>query len=549
MTSSLLRRRVALVLAVATIPFLASCSSKAPPQKAVPSASASSSLVALTPPGNGQVDSITWNLWEGEPYTLNPFQSADYKENTTVSNLCETLLLSKPDFSIGPNLATKWSSPDPKTWVFDLRSDVTFWDGSPMTADDVAFSMNANRADPASLYGYLFARVDTISATSPTQVTVKLKSPDYMFPNEMADFAGAVVSKKFYEANAKTFGTGDTGVMCTGPYKVDKWTKGDNIAVSRYDGYWDKTRTPKVKKIKFTFVTDEASITNAMLTGQIDGGYDPPVSATDQLKASTTGKVYLGASTSNLTYALARPDGLFANLDVRKALNMAIDWNGLAISLYKGTATRLNGLMPPTVFTYGTSKLQAAYAALPDAGSGQLDAAKKLVAKAGDAAKTSFVIAVPAQATPLGLGNAVVDAAKRIGLKGSVKEVPPDQYTAYLYDPKTRAGIDLLYTDFWPNVADPLDWLGITAAKGGSFNQSGYSKIDDSYAKALETQDPDQRATLVGQMMTTLTSDMGPMVPGLSHSSRLFMNNRISGAPASFSYVYYPWAAMIGGTG
>jgi peptide/nickel transport system substrate-binding protein len=41
---------------------------------------------------------------------------------------------------------------------------------------------------------------------------------------------------------------------------------------------------------------------------------------------------------------------------------------------------------------------------------------------------------------------------------------------------------------------------------------------------------------------------MAPMAPGISHSSRLWMNNKISGAPASFSYVYYPWAASIGGT-
>jgi peptide/nickel transport system substrate-binding protein len=106
----------------------------------------------------------------------------------------------------------------------------------------------------------------------------------------------------------------------------------------------------------------------------------------------------------------------------------------------------------------------------------------------------------------------------------------------------------LLFTDFWPNVPDPLDWLGIAAVTGGSFNQSGYSGIDADYAKAVATQDDEQRATLVGQMMTKLTADMAPMAPGISHSSRLWMNKRISGAPASFSYVYYPWAAFLGGT-
>ena len=550
---TILRRHRVLACAAVLLPLVAGCSGKTAPGDSGATSpgrtSPGSTLVVTTPPGTKEIDSVTWNNWEGEPFTVSPFQSADYKENTVDANMCETLLAAKPDFTIGPNLATKWSSPDPKTWVFDLRPDVTFWDGSPMTAEDVAFSMNVNRTDPTSFYNYLYARVDSVAVSGPNQVTVKLRSPDYLFPQELSDYAGVVVQKKFYESAGKGFGTPDTGVMCTGPFEFSSWTKGDNVTLTRYDGYWDKSRMPKVKRLKFTFLVDEASIVNAILSGQIDGAYDPPASAVNQLTAaSTVGKLYFGPHTSNLTYVQATKGGLFASPEVRKALNRAIDWNGLAGTVYSGTAVRLKGLMPPSTFTSGKDELQTTYDALPDPGSGDVEGAKKLLADSGADLGKPFVIAVPAVASSLALGNAVVDGARRIGLKGSVKAVPQGEYTNYLYDPKTRAGVDLLFTDFWPNIPDPLDWLGITAVTGGSFNQSGYSGIDADYATAVATEDDGQRAALVAQMMTRLTNEMAPMAPGISHSSRLWMNNRISGAPASFSYVYYPWAASIGGT-
>jgi peptide/nickel transport system substrate-binding protein len=547
-------RRTALACAALLIPVMAACSGKAaPPAAGGASGGASpsqaiSELVVNTPPGTKEVDQITWNNWEGEPFTLSPYQSADYKENTIVSNLCETLVAAKPDFTTGRNLATAWTNPDPTTWVFDLRKDVTFWDGSPMTAEDVAFSMKVNRTDPSTFYNYLYARVASVTASGPNQVTVRLTSPDYLFPSEMADFAGVVVQKKAYEKNPKAFGTPDGGLMCTGPYRFTSWTKGSDVTVTRYDGYWDKTRAPKVKKIKFTFVTDEASLINGLLSGQIDGAYDFAASGLGQLKASSAGRVYLGPHTSNLTYVRATKDGLFSDLNVRKALNQAIDWNGLSTAVYGGTATRLRAPMPPSTFVYGQATLTKAFDALPDPGSGDVAAAKETLAKATVDVSKPFVIAVPSAASSQALGNAVVDGATKIGLKGTLKVVPADQYTSYLYDPKARAGVDLLFTDFWPNVPDPLDWLGITAVTGGSFNQSGYSRIDADYGKALATKDPEERATLVAAMMTKLTEDLSPMAPGVSHSSRLWMNNRISGAPASFSYVYYPWAASLGGT-
>lgn len=532
--------------------LLTACSGKAAPTTGganPPTGGASTSgLLTTTPAAKGTVDKVVWNLGEGEPYTVDPYTSADYKENTVNSNMCENLLAIKPDFTIGPNLATSWDNPDPLTWVLHLRENVTFWDGSPMTADDVQFSMNKNLTDKSSFTNYLYSRVASVKVSGAHEVTVKLKEPDYLFINELADYAGVVVQKKFYEAHVKDVGTAKVGVMCTGPFKFTTWTQGDNITLTKYDGYWDETRQPMVTNLEFKFLTDDAAVINAMLAGQIDGTYDLPISGLDQLKAATSvGKVYFGIHQSNMTIYYVNPKGAMANLKLRQALQMAIDWQGVATTTMKDTGTPIKSMMPNTIYSYAKDSLLKAYDALPAPQSAQYDAAKKLVAEAGADAKRPIVMATPSSpATAQQFGNSIADAAKRIGLNFSLKVVPTDQYTNYLYDPKTRAGVDILYTDFWPNIPDPLDWLGIAARTGGTYNPYGYSGIDDLYGQAQATKDPEARAAIIAQMQEKTTADLLPMAPGVTHSSRLWMNNKITGAPASFDYVFYPWAATLG---
>ncbi|HKT56545.1 MAG TPA: ABC transporter substrate-binding protein, partial [Microbacterium sp.] len=172
----------------------------------------SSELVTDTPRGSAAVDSVTWNVFEGEPQTIDPYHGADYTPNMINSNMCETLLVQTPDFTIRPNLATRVSNPDPLTWVYDIRTGVRFWDGSPMTAEDVAWSLQHGIDDKTSFYGYILANVKTISVTGANQVTIKLAKPDYLFNDELATYAGVVVEKKFSQEHGAAVGTPGVGV-------------------------------------------------------------------------------------------------------------------------------------------------------------------------------------------------------------------------------------------------------------------------------------------------------------------------------------------------
>jgi ABC-type transport system substrate-binding protein len=86
---------------------------------------------------------------------------------------CDTLMSYASDGRLVPDLATSVSQPNDVTYVYDIRHGVKFWDGSPLTATDVAFSLNLERA-PGSPWAFFFPSVKSVTATSPYEVTVEL---------------------------------------------------------------------------------------------------------------------------------------------------------------------------------------------------------------------------------------------------------------------------------------------------------------------------------------------------------------------------------------
>jgi peptide/nickel transport system substrate-binding protein len=549
-----LRPRALAVIAAAAIAAssaLAGCSS-GPPKDGSRAASSGSSyqLTVLTPAPTTEVDSVTWNVFQGEPWTLNPFKSADYGPNMINSNMCETLLQQTPDFKIRPNLAASFSNPDPLTWVYELRDGVTFWDGSPMTSADVAATMNHSLTDPTSFQNYLYADVASVTATGPLQVTVKLKRPNYLFNDQLASYAGVVMEKRFIEAHAKDLGTPSGGLMCTGPFRFDSWKQGDSVTLERYDGYWNKDLMPKTKELKFTFLTDGTAITSALLSGEIDGTYETPVAANKQLQASDEGTLAFGPAPLVVTLFYANPKGAMADPAIRKALQSAIDWDGIGRSAFGDIGGPSPLQTPKAAYGFAATDMAALDKKYATTGKPDLTTAKKALEGASAAALAKEItMVVPEQAETQQLAVAVKDAADKLGLKFKVKVVPANQYTNYLFDPATRGSTDILYTTFWPNIPDPLDWMQVTAVSGGSFNHFGYTGIDDLYRKAVGTADPAERAKIAVQMEDRLRADLAPMVPGITQDNTVWQNKRITGAPASFDYTFYPWAAHIGGTG
>ncbi|KPN21533.1 MULTISPECIES: ABC transporter substrate-binding protein [Arthrobacter] len=509
-------------------------------------------LAVTTEAASGELESATWNLPFGEPASLDPILAFNYPENTVVANICEGLMMIEPDFSVTPNLAESFDTQDGQTYVYQLRQGVTFWDGSPMTAQDVAYSLNRH-LDPAE--GSYWAsdavsgNVESIEATSDTEVTVTLKAPDWTFNSYMATPMGVVVSEEHRKATGEAYGTPQGGVMCTGPFSVDEWQSGQSITLAKNEAYWNTDRTPKVNSLEIQFIVDPAAITNALVSGAIDGSYDVPLSAVSQLEAAGNGELILGKSMQMLAI-IATGDGPLGDPAVRRALWTATDQQALSGTVFENTARPAVSLIPDGGWSFADDVFSSARAELPGA-EADIEKAKEILADAtADLSETITIVYPTERSYYADMISEFTRAGKEIGLDVQPQGVPSAQFGAFFSDPEARAGHGAFVTTNYMDVPDPLVFLRTIVQEGGSQNFSGYSnpEIEELLAKAEAASDETERAELTTEIEALAMADM-PWLPVVDPAVRLFMSDRVTGVPASFAYLYYPWAADLGAAG
>lgn len=507
-------------------------------------------LLTVTPEPTSELDLVTWNSPYGEAASIDPIKSFNYPENTVVSNICESLLQLQPDFSVQPNLAAAVDAETDTTYVITLEDGVTFWDGKLMTADDVAFSMNRHLDPEEGSYwaGSLTSNIDSITKTGDLEVTVELKKPDSTFRDQLATPIGAVVQEEHRTAAGIDYGNPQGGVMCTGPFSVNKWSQGDSILLDRYDDYWNADKAANSKQLKIQFIVDSTAIANALETGEIDGSYDVPTSAVSQLSTSTEGTLYMGKGMQNMAI-ISTGNGAFGDPAVRRALTLATDRNAVADAVYEGTATASKSLIPADGWSYGDAEFSEGREAL-DSLDYDIDAAKAALEEATVDTSQPIKIVYPSErAFYADIINEIARGAKEIGLTVEPTGVPSAQFGAFFSDEEARDGYDAFVTTNYLSIPDPLEYLTSVAGTGAGQNYSDFSnsEIDALLDEAKATSDESARAELTVEAEAAIMHEL-PWVPIADLNVRLYMSDRVTGAPASFVYLYYPWGADIGGT-
>jgi peptide/nickel transport system substrate-binding protein len=500
-------------------------------------------LSVSTPPARGEIDSFTWAVY-AEPPTLDYTVAFDYPQNTVLSNVCESLMRWTPELATEPGLAQKASNPDPTTWVYDLRPGVRFHDGREMTADDAVFSLRRQMdPDNAAAWAQVFQNVSAVTRTGPLQVTVTLKKPDSQFPQYMATAAGVVASKAGVEAAGKDYGT-TGGLACTGPFRLGTWNKGQSIELERFDGYWGTKA--KAKKALFRILTDPSARTNAMLSGEADGGYLIPTESYARLRASGAGTLWFGEGLSTVNVNITNMDGPLGDVRVRRALSLALDRTGFVKAGLGGAGTVTSSLTTRAAWAAAPeSALKAVFDGLPPTGQ-DIERAKALVKEAGATGKTLTMATSSIGQDVSLLATAVQAAGARIGLDIRLKTIAPNAFTALFTDPQAREGIDMFPLTYYDSITDPLDLLA-NFKTGAYMNFAGYSDpaYDRLVDEATAAYQPGQRMEIVAGLQRHAAEQL-PWLPVAEWPTALFLGKRITGAPTTIAYMYYPWAADVG---
>jgi peptide/nickel transport system substrate-binding protein len=200
---------------------------------------------------------------------------ADQIQTHAMSLTTESLMRFDDRGQPQPNLARAVTQPDATTYVYSLRPDVRFWDGSPLTAEDVAYSMRL-QADPKTGGGWtaFYANVAAIEVTAPLEVTLRLKEPDPAWRFVPCWGAARIFSKARAQTLKGEMGSPNSLPLGTGPYKWASFVPDERVVLERNEAYWGEKPTPKTLVLRF--IVDESTRQLAMRAGEIDGASTVP---------------------------------------------------------------------------------------------------------------------------------------------------------------------------------------------------------------------------------------------------------------------------------
>ncbi|MBV9132438.1 MAG: ABC transporter substrate-binding protein [Chloroflexi bacterium] len=475
---------------------------------AAPAAQPTAAPAAAQPGG-------TVTLPIGADPTLNPWHPNAFVESLFVNRVLFGGL-TKPgkDLNPAPDLAASWkAAEDGMSWTFTLRDNVAWSDGHPFTSDDVAYTFNeiVLKPDVGANGRGNFSALKDVSVVDPKTVTFNLLRPFAALPAYLAYNAGILPKHAFegagdpWQLNSFNKGT----PVSTGPYKVENFTAGQSVTLSRNDAYY--AGKPLLDKVVFKVVADANTQIAQALSGELQLMILDNKAAVDRLKGAKGLSVQPRTLVQYYWLALNQTDARFQDLKVRQAIEYAIDRDAIIQAIEKGYGTVANSAIVPALKVYYDSSLESRYPY-------DLTKASSLLAEAGwtagadgvltkDGQPFSFTMDVGQRGVLEPTNELIQQNLKKIGVAVDLNSM---EWNAYIQ--KVVVNRDYTATVNWwvyPNDPDVLPYYASSAA-GKGFNIPGYKDpaLDDLLTSVQKTSDPTARKSAVTQLHTYMADNL-----------------------------------------
>jgi peptide/nickel transport system substrate-binding protein len=408
--------------------------------------------------------------------------------------------------TIQPGLATSWQVDPANTtqWRFHLRQGVTFHDGSSFNAESVVWNLDKlmNRDCPQYDQGQSTQAATWIAVIAkyhvidPFTVAIETKTPDANLPYEMSSIF--MSSPARWQEMGKDWSKVANNPSGTGPWKVTKVVPRERVEFVRNAAYWDPKRVPKCDGLVIMPIPDAVTRISALLTGQVDWVEAPAPDTIAQLKQAGM-QIVLNKYPHIWPYLYScLPDSPFRDVRVRKAMNLAIDRDGLC-SLLGGTALPAKGIVPPGHPWFGTPSFDITY---------DPDGARKLLAEAGygpnKPCAVTFLISTAGsgQMQPLPMNEAIKESLEDVGFAVTLQSMdweslrarrragaaaPENKGAHALNNSLGAADPTAIIQDSWSKMVPPVgvDWGWFKDAEADSLAEQATIEFDPDKQTAI----------------------------------------------------------------
>lgn len=408
-----------------------------------------------------------------------------------------------------PALAQSWKQTSPTTYVYTLRDGAVFQDGSPVTLDDVVFSIDLARdAEKSPGSSWAWGNMKSVKKSGANELTITLNDPNVAFEwTPCAANALWVTSEAYVKANNGEIGTPSALLMGTGPYKVTSFAPDSSVVLERVDTWWGGP--VPVKTVRIDFIPEEATRLLARQSGDIDLAINISL---DQAKAwedtdSTT--VYMAPNRSYTGIDFHTPTAPFDDIHVRKAIAYACNRQAYVDRLLKGHGEVATALTTPEQVegVFGAEGAREALSVVYDIPY-DLEAAKAELAKSKVPNGFTATVGVSNSAPQV---SSVFQVLKQdlepLGIILEIKEMPVEQW----YDTIGSSDWPLAYMDYTSTTGDPAEMSSWFLGEG---NPAGYSnpEVTALMTQVNEESDPKKRAELLIAAQKLALEDI-PYIP------------------------------------
>ncbi len=458
-------------------------------------------------------------------------------ENDIITTaIAEQLFYYGPDSSIQKGLVETEEQPADNVYVYNIKENVKFSDGTPLTADDVVYSLERQR-DPevAGELSWMFENVDTIEKTGDYQVTVTLKQPDATWQYTMATTASLVISKAYAEEHAENLGTADGGLVGSGPYVIESWDQGSEIVLTKNENYWDDSLSLDFDKVDFKFIPDASVAKLSLESGEID--FTTAITADSAYELESNDNVNVQAvdyfGETFLSFNNSREP--FNDKNVRKAIAYAVDKQSLVDNVYYGLYAGKANALPHGESIITTAKEEwTDYLANVEAYDLDLDKAKEYLAQSsvpdGFTAKLVYPASDPVYES---VALVIQQNLKELNINLELEGLASSEISTLRYGGSETRDYDLMIARWGSDYPDPIGvisplFLSTNNVAGGSnwseYNSEEFDKLIGEQAKEL---DPVKRAAILQDALSVLADDI-PSYPIYYHYRLFATSSRIN---------------------